>query len=112
MVAAGTCFSLMAALIRPASENLHTFEVLFFRDLFGLLLMTPWLARAGFGALRTRRPGLYLLRALFMFVSMATWFYAIPLVPLADAISLHFTAPLFVILLAILILGEVVRAQR
>ncbi|MBI4183454.1 MAG: DMT family transporter [Proteobacteria bacterium] len=112
MTAAGACFTVMAVLIRPAAAELHTFEILFLRNLFALMLMAPLMSRARFAALRGPRLRLYLLCGLFMLVSMATWFYAIPLIPLVQAVSLHFTTPLFVTVLAILVLGETVGVRR
>jgi S-adenosylmethionine uptake transporter len=44
--------------------------------------------------------------------TMLMWFTAISMVPLADAVALGFTSPLFVILGAALFLGEVVRGRR
>ena len=52
------------------------------------------------------------LRALFNVFGMLTFFYALSLIPLSRAAALSFSAPLFATVLAVLILGEVVRARR
>ncbi|HZT50572.1 MAG TPA: DMT family transporter [Stellaceae bacterium] len=112
MVLAALCSTIMNVVIRRAAEELHPFEVTFFRCLFSLIIMVPWIARAGFGALRTSKAWFYTLRAGVSLVSMLAWFYGITLVPLATATALNFTAPLFATAGAALILHEVVRLRR
>lgn len=112
IVFAGLLFSLMNAMIRHASSELHPLQIVFFRSLFGFVAMIPWLSRQGIGALHTRRPGLIGLRTLLGFVSMATWFSALAVVPLGNAVALGFTAPLFAALAAVFVLREVIRVRR
>lgn len=112
MVGAALGMSLMTGLIRYASASLDPFQIVFFRNLFALAVMLPWLGRAGFAALHTRRFGLHFTRAAMGLLAMCAWFYAVALLPLAEAVSLNFTVPLFATAGAALILGEVVRARR
>jgi drug/metabolite transporter (DMT)-like permease len=112
MILACAIFSLMSGLIRHISETVPALEVVFFRNVFGLLALTPWLLRNGIGALKTNRFGLYLGRASFGSVTMCFWFVGLTLVPLAEATALSFTAPLFATILAIFFLGEKVRIRR
>ncbi len=112
MVAAAVFFALLTSLVRLGTAELHPFQVAFFRNLFGLAFMLPWLIRHGPGALRTNRTGLLLLRALLGTVTMLTWFWCLSVMPLAEAVSLSFTAPLFVTVGAALLLREKVRARR
>ena len=87
----GSCAVMMNVLIRVAAQSMHPFEVAFFRCLFGLLLVLPWVVKGGPSLLRSRNVGFYLLRAAVGLVSMATWFYGITVVPLAtcDRRQLH-----------------------
>ncbi|MGH6953107.1 MAG: EamA family transporter, partial [Alphaproteobacteria bacterium] len=112
MVAASACFTVMSACIRPVADELHSFEILFLRSLFAFLLMSPWMLRVGWASLRTRRIGLYVLRAGLFLLSSLIWIYVLPRIPLVDAIALGFTAPFFATVLAALLLGEVVRMRR
>ncbi len=112
MVVATACFSAMHATVRFAAEGLHPFEVAFFRNLFGLLVIAPVLAARGLGPLRTRRIGLHLVRAGLNVVAMLAFFTALTISPLAQVQSLGFTAPLFATALAALALGERVGASR
>ena len=51
---------MMNVLIRVAAQAMHPFEVAFFRCLFGLLLMTPWIITSGPMLWRSRNKGFYL----------------------------------------------------
>ncbi len=112
MTAAAFFFSIMNYLVRLAGQELNPIEVAFFRNLFALLFMMPWLLRVGRSGLATRRLGGHVWRALFGMGAMFCWFYSVTLMPLAEAVSLNFTVPLFATAGAALVLGEVVRARR
>ena len=110
----GSCvfFALLTALIRYLSRTIDPLEIIFFRNLFGMVVMLPWLWRHGLGTLRTRRLWLYALRALIGLAAMIAWFQAVARMNLADAVALSFTAPLFATVVAVFLLREVVRLRR
>ena len=112
MLVSAAALSGLTGLVRHMSAGLPPFEIAFFRSFFGLLILAPWLMRSGLGILRTKRLGLYTLRCAFGAVTMLMWFTAISMVPLAAAVALGFTSPLFVTLGAALFLGEMVRGRR
>jgi drug/metabolite transporter (DMT)-like permease len=112
MTGAALGFSCMNALIRAGSLELEPAQIVFFRNAFALLFMLPWLARVGLPGLRTARLGLHLGRSVIGLVAMTCWFYSVSLLPLAQAVSLNYTVPLFATVGAALILGETVRARR
>lgn len=112
MLASTLMFGSMAAAIRLASEQLHAFEIAFFRNFFGLVFALPLLLRHGPGLLKTSKLPLYLVRCTIGIVSMLAGFWAIVHLPLAQAISISYATPLFVTIGAVLVLGEVVRIRR
>lgn len=113
MAGAAVSFACMAIMIRLASAQIHAFEIAFFRNLFGLAFMLPWLLRGdGFDQLATERFGLYLLRATLGIAAMLSFFWAITAMPVAGAVAISFTAPLFITVGAALVLGETVRIRR
>lgn len=113
MTGTAISFAVMAILIRLASHQIHAFEIAFFRNLFGLMFMLPWLLRGkGLSRLATPKFGLYLLRATFGIAAMLSFFWSLTAMPMAGAVALSFTAPLFITIGAALILGETVRARR
>ena len=105
-------FASMHAVIRIASSEQHPFEVAFFRNLFGLVFIAPFLLRHGFGALRTRKLPLHAARGAVHVSAMLMFFLAVPITPLGTVAALSFTAPLFVTVGAVLLLGEAVRVRR
>jgi drug/metabolite transporter (DMT)-like permease len=112
MTAAAFGFSCMNGLIRAGSGTLDPLQIVFFRNLFALLFMLPWLAGAGLEGLRTVRLPLHFGRAAIGLSAMCCWFYSVALLPLAQAVALNFTVPLFATAGAALVLGETVRARR
>ena len=105
-------FGLMAVCIRLASKQLHAFEIAFFRNLFGFVFTLPLLYRHGAGVLRTNKLPLYFFRCCIGIVSMLSGFWAIAHLPLAQAIAISYSTPIFVTIGAVFFLGEVVRARR
>lgn len=111
MLASTLCFGAMALTIKIASRTLSAFEIAFFRNAFGLLVLIPILLH-GKAPLRTRQLPRYLLRSAIGVCSMLCGFWAIAHLPLAQAISLSYSTPLFVTIAAVIWLGEVVRKRR
>ncbi|MDB5408082.1 MAG: EamA/RhaT family transporter [Rhodospirillales bacterium] len=112
MTASGAAGGLMNVIIRSAAAQIDPLEIVFFRNLFALVFMLPFVARMGLRGLRTAKMGFYVLRAGVTFVSMVTWFIGIAMVPFATATALNFTAPLFATALAAIVLRERVRPRR
>lgn len=112
MLISTALFSSMHGVVRFASAELHPFEVAFFRNLFGLVLLIPLLARAGPGALHTKQPRLQIVRGAVGLVAMLSWFYAVSITPLADATALSFLAAIFASLGAVVFLKEHMGLRR
>lgn len=102
----------MHALVRFLSAEMHAFEITFFRNFFGLLVMAPLMFRAGVEELKSRQPRLQLLRSCFGILAMALWFYGLSVVPIAEATALSFTAAIFGSVTASLFLRERMRLRR
>lgn len=111
-LASTTMFGVMALMIRLASSQLHAFEIAFFRCSFGFLFALPLLYKHGPSLLKTQKFSLYLWRCAVGVGSMLCGFWAIVHLPLAEAISITYSSPLFVVIGAVFILGEVVRIRR
>lgn len=105
-IAAELLFASMGAAIKLASSELPNEVVVFFRNLFGLLFVLPWLLRRGPGALATRHLRWHLTRGLAGLSAMYCFFYAIAHIPLAEAVLMKLTAPLFLPLVAFVWLRE------
>ncbi len=105
-VAAELFFTSMAASVKLASADLSNETIVFFRNLFGLLFLLPWLLRRGPGGLRTRHLRWHVVRSLAGLSAMYCFFYALAHIPMAEAVLMKMTAPLFIPLVAFLWLGE------
>lgn len=109
----GFVFTVIIVSVRKVTQDLHVLEAVFFRSLFGLAFMVPWLIRHGpRAALGTKRIGLFALRGTVAFFVTVLYFTAAGLMPIADLTSVTFTRPIFGAVAAILILGEIVGARR
>lgn len=105
-------FSIMHGLVRFVSEVLPPFQIAFFRNVFGLAFLLPLLMRSRFAILRTKRIGLHALRGAINIVAMLMFFTALSISPIAKVTALSFTAPIFMAILAVLVLGERFRIYR
>ncbi|WP_417810581.1 DMT family transporter [Thalassospira alkalitolerans] len=103
------CFTLT---IRFATQELHPYQTVFLRFLFGLIMIAPMVMRRGLAELRTKRLPLLGLRGVLSASEMCLWFMAVLYLPLAEATTLNFTVPLFGTILAAVILRETVRLHR
>lgn len=109
---AGLLFTVMSAMVKSLGTRLDSLQIGFFRCAFGLLAVLPFMLRAGPAAFRTHRPLLHLWRGLLGTAAMFAGFYSITHLPLADATAIGFASSLFMIVLAVLFLGETVRWRR
>ena len=111
MFASTIGFGVMALAIKHASRTISTFEIAFFRNAFGLLVLLPilWHDKA---PLRTKQLPRYLLRSAIGVGSMLSGFWAVGHLPLSQAIALSYSTPLFVTIAAVIWLGEQVRKRR
>lgn len=112
MVGSAAMFACMAVMIRLASKELHAFEIAFFRNLFGLVFILPLLLHHGSGILKTDKLHLYIGRCLIGIIAMLCGFWAIVHLPLAKAVTISYSTPIFVTILAVIFLAERVRARR
>lgn len=112
MLGSTMAFGLMAVAIRYATRYVPTQEVAFFRNAFGLLALLPMLLRPGHAPLKTQQLPRYFVRSAIGLGSMLCAFWALGHLPLAQAVSLSYSTPLFVTIAAVLWLGETVRVRR
>ncbi|MFT6557822.1 DMT family transporter [Sneathiella sp.] len=112
MLLGGFCFSIMSLVIKYLGQELDSFQLGFIRAVFGVIVVLPFVFKRGIGSLRTKVFKLHFFRAVVGISGMLSIFYAVTHLPLADAVALTFTRPLFLILLAVLFLGEIIRWRR
>ncbi|MFT5114353.1 MAG: drug/metabolite transporter (DMT)-like permease [Parasphingorhabdus sp.] len=107
MLASLLGMAILTIIVKLVSDKEALAEILFFRFAGSLIPLLFILQRAGgLSVLRTQQPLQHALRSVFGLSGIACYFYAIGSIPLADAITLSYTAPIFVVLLSLPILGE------
>lgn len=105
MLYASFLFAIMGAFAKLASEHMSSLEVVFFRNLFGVVLI-------GYTVYKTQvksvggRPFLLFFRGFMGFVSLLAYFYNIAHIPMGDAVTFSKTAPIFTAIFAWLFLNE------
>lgn len=111
MAVSCVAFAVLWVLIRVASQELHPFAIVVWRNLFGLLWLLPMLAFTP-GLLRRERLPAHIRRATSGLIATFATFYAVANAPMANVMAINYTAPLFATLGAIIFLGERVRLVR
>ena len=96
VAASGLLFALAGVAIRLASAGLSSVEVLFWRNVLSLLFLTPWIIVRWPESIRPTHTGLVVMRGVAVVVSLLCYYYAVSVIPLAEAVLLNFSAPVFV----------------
>jgi drug/metabolite transporter (DMT)-like permease len=110
MLIASFSFAIMGAFVKLASEHMSSLEVVFFRNLFGVLLIgyavykTPMTNKGG-------KPFLLFFRGFMGFSALLAYFYNIANISLGDAVTFSKTAPIFTAIFAWLFLKEKLSAS-
>ena len=111
-IAGSLLFSIMIALIKIAGERLHVTEILFFRQLTMTLIAAPVIIAGWPQSMHSARPGLQVIRVAMAFMAMLLGFLAFIKLTMAEATVIAFSKTFFTTILAIFLLGEIVRAAR
>jgi drug/metabolite transporter (DMT)-like permease len=111
MTLACISFAGLWVMIRLASEELHPFALVVWRNFLGLVWLMPMILLTP-GLLRTERLPGHMRRAASGVIATFATFYAVANAPLANVLAINYTAPLFATIGAVLFLGERVRWVR
>ena len=114
MCGAGLLFPIMSGFAKFLGESGYSSLQVSWARAFGhiVFMLAFFVPRFGLRMLKTRRPMIQLTRSTMLFMSNATNFFAITFIPLAKTASISLMAPLLVVPLARLILGERSTAGR
>jgi drug/metabolite transporter (DMT)-like permease len=105
-------FSILNVLVKWQSDRYPLLEIVFFRSLFALVPCIFLLRGHPWQVLLTHHPWSHLIRSAIWFGSVLTSFASYHLLPLADAVSISFAAPLFLTALSVPLIGEKVGKYR
>lgn len=96
IVASELSFALSGAIVKLVSASLPNESIVFFRNLFGLLVLAPLLIRTNSKILHTDRLHLHLLRSVIGMGGMYCLFYSLAHLPLGDSMLIKSTIPLII----------------
>lgn len=97
MLVAGLGFAIMGAFVKTGAERFSSTELVFYRSVFGFITiacMVYWQGKP----LKSPMLRKQMSRALIGFTALLLFFYAIAHLPLATAITLNYTSPMFLAL--------------
>ena len=113
MLGSVVAFTLMAVAARNVSDVHDSFEVLMIRSAAGFAMVLAYgAARGQLGQITAQNLRGHFIRNIVHFTGQNLWFLGLTLIPMAQLFALEFTSPLWVILLAPLVLGERLTAGR
>lgn len=105
MLVAGLLFAVMGVFVKLGSAHFSSAELVFYRSLISLILIYGLMRARGLPAATPHRKT-HVLRGLSGFLSLMLYFHAIGLLPLASAVTLNYTSPLFLALFTVVIMRE------
>lgn len=105
MLVAGFLFACMGVFVKLGTADFSHFELVFYRSFIGLLLVYAISVQQNI-SLKTRHWRPHLWRGLSGTLALMLFFYCISVLPLATAVTLNYTAPLFLSLLTMLVFKD------
>lgn len=113
MIVAVAMLVSMSTTVKLIGSEYHAFQIVFLRNVVAMFVLMPFVLRdGGMAALKTRRPGMQLLRSLSGVTGVTCIFYAAQRIPIAQVTVISQAVPLFVTALAVPFLGERVGWRR
>jgi len=105
-------FSALAVGVRELSTQISIVQILFWRGVVGLVIVSAVMQKIGWHHVATRDLRLHGLRNVVHFAGQYAWFFGLAAIPLAEVFAIEFTTPLWTALLATLFLGEQMNRYR
>ena len=106
LISAEALFSGVGIIVKFLSDELTESQLIFFRNLVALIILTPWMIKQGYHELKTDRLGLHLFRAATGLIGMYCFFYVLANLPFSAAILAIKIAPFFIPVVASVWLKE------
>ena len=111
-IIASFCVVAFTAIGKHLTTEMSVPMITFFRCVFGVLFIIPWIVRVGVAGLATQRPVLLVARGINTLIGLYCVFFAVALIPLADVVAIQYSKPIFASVAAVLILREVMYGAR
>lgn len=105
MLVAGFLFGCMGVFVKLGAEYFSHIELVFYRSFLGLLMIYAVIRQQGL-SLSTGHLKQHLWRGISGTIALMLYFYCITVLPLATAVTLNYTAPLYLTILTVLAFKE------
>jgi len=105
MLVAGFLFACMGVLVKLGAEYFSNIELVFYRSFIGLIVIYAIMRQRG-GTLATPHWASHLWRGVSGSIALLLFFYCITVLPLATAVTLNYTSPLFLTVLMMMVVKE------
>lgn len=113
MLIAAISFSISNFFVKKAGFKLPSIEIVFFRCFFQMMFVLPFVIKlGGVNFLKTKKVKLYCFRLFFGLSNMIIFYYVLTKIPLANAVSISYSRPIFMIVLSYFLLNEKVGIYR
>ncbi len=106
MIVTGLCFVAVSATVKMVGTEIPAGQSAFLRYALGLVFLIPMVPAVRAARLDRKTWGLFGLRGLCHSVAVILWFFAMARIPIADVTALNYLNPIYVMLLAVVLLKE------
>lgn len=100
------------SIVKTLGGDYPSWQIVFLRAVVGFLLLMPWMWRSRADFFIIENWALQLLRVALSTITLTASFFAVARIPLALFMTMNFTRPLMLIVMAALVLGEKIPAMR
>jgi drug/metabolite transporter (DMT)-like permease len=111
MLIAVVAFCILAISVKEISKEINSFQIIFFRSLFGLIVLLPFVKQK---LTKIKVPSLkkHLFRNSFHLLGQYGWIIGIVYLPLAEVTAIEFSVPIWVLIIAALFLKEKITLSK
>lgn len=106
MLVTGLCFVTVTATVKMVGDTVPSTQAGFLRYALGIAFVLPMLPAVRRATIDRRTGALLLTRGVTHALAVSLWFFAMTRIPIADVTALNYLNPVYVILLAVIFLGE------
>lgn len=112
MIITGACFVAVTASVKMVGSDVPAAQAAFLRYVLGIGFLIPMIPAMRATRLSRRALGLFGLRGVAHTLGVICWFYAMTRIPIAEVTALNYLNPVYVTILAVLLLGERMAMRR
>ncbi len=112
MIFTGLNFVAVTAIVKYIGQDLPAAQAAFMRYVLGLVFLLPFLGEIRRSRLSRRALGLFAMRGVFHTGAVILWFFAMARISIAEVTAMNYLAPIYVSILAAILLGEKLAARR